>query len=121
MESTPTSLWIRRFSKLSSKIGSLFKCEALRPFGIVITPMSKKNMTFISPSQIDQIAKDEKLVVLRGFDQINRETFLEYCHSFPNRETLEWDFGPVMEMKETPGAKNYLFSREKVPFHWDGA
>ena len=26
-----------------------------------------------------------------------------------------------MELKESPDPKNYLFSRERVPFHWDGA
>lgn len=34
---------------------------------------------------------------------------------------LHWDFGPVMEMKLEEEAKNYLFSAEAVPFHWDGA
>ena len=31
------------------------------------------------------------------------------------------DFGQVMELKESQDPKNYLFSREAVPFHWDGA
>ena len=34
---------------------------------------------------------------------------------------LHWDFGPVMTMKHDPSARNYLFSDEAVPFHWDGA
>lgn len=34
---------------------------------------------------------------------------------------LHWDFGPVMTMKHDPAARNYLFSAEAVPFHWDGA
>lgn len=36
-------------------------------------------------------------------------------------ELLHWDFGPVMTMRFDPGAQNYLFSDEAVPFHWDGA
>lgn len=36
-------------------------------------------------------------------------------------ELLHWDFGPLMEMKFEMSAKNYLFSSEDVPFHWDGA
>lgn len=36
-------------------------------------------------------------------------------------DLLEWDFGAVMTMKLDPEAKNYLFSEEAVPFHWDGA
>ncbi len=60
------------------------------------------------------------LVLRRRFPTRTRGAFLDYCRSF-GRELLEWDFGPVMEMKEDPAAENYLFSREAVPFHWDGA
>lgn len=34
---------------------------------------------------------------------------------------LHWDFGPIMDMKFSSEAPNYLFSSEKVPLHWDGA
>lgn len=34
---------------------------------------------------------------------------------------LHWDFGPLMTMTYSSDAKNYLFSDESVPFHWDGA
>ncbi|MFY7992462.1 MAG: TauD/TfdA family dioxygenase [Bacteriovoracaceae bacterium] len=34
---------------------------------------------------------------------------------------LHWDFGPLMNMSYQTEAQNYLFSSEKVPFHWDGA
>lgn len=34
---------------------------------------------------------------------------------------LHWDFGPLMNMSYLSDAANYLFSAEKVPFHWDGA
>lgn len=34
---------------------------------------------------------------------------------------LYWDFGPLMTMAYSSDAKNYLFSDETVPFHWDGA
>lgn len=34
---------------------------------------------------------------------------------------LHWDFGPLMTMSYDREARNYLFSDEAVPFHWDGA
>ena len=34
---------------------------------------------------------------------------------------LHWDFGPIMDMKFSREAPNYLFSSQKVPLHWDGA
>ena len=36
-------------------------------------------------------------------------------------QILHWDFGPIMNMKFDPDAKNYLFSSQRVPLHWDGA
>lgn len=36
-------------------------------------------------------------------------------------QLLHWEFGPIMTMKYDSEAKNYLFSSEAVPFHWDGA
>lgn len=36
-------------------------------------------------------------------------------------QILHWDFGPIMNMKFDPEAKNYLFSSQRVPLHWDGA
>lgn len=38
-----------------------------------------------------------------------------------SEKILHWDFGPIMNMKMDINAKNYLFSSESVPFHWDGA
>lgn len=48
------------------------------------------------------------------------EELLEIAMSF-GTELLHWDFGPIMRMGFDREAKNYLFSAEEVPFHWDGA
>lgn len=50
----------------------------------------------------------------------NDESLLSFAKSFGS-ELLHWDFGPIMEMKFDREAKNYLFSDESVPLHWDGA
>lgn len=55
------------------------------------------------------------------------EELLKYAQSFSRQngeikdKLLHWDFGPIMTMAFDPEASNYLFSAEKVPFHWDGA
>lgn len=36
-------------------------------------------------------------------------------------QLLHWEFGPIMNMCFDPKASNYLFSKEAVPLHWDGA
>lgn len=100
---------------------SAFDLKSLEPFGVQISPRGAGTLGDLPPGLLEQAARDEKLVLLRGFAPIVRDDFLAYCRSFPGRSLLEWDFGPVMEMHEKPDVKNYLFSREAVPFHWDGA
>lgn len=34
---------------------------------------------------------------------------------------LAWEFGLINELKVNADINNYLYSNEKVPFHWDGA
>ena len=52
-------------------------------------------------------------------DGLTQDGFLDLARS--RGELLHWDFGPLMEMKYDQAAKNYLFSKGPVPFHWDGA
>jgi hypothetical protein len=87
----------------------------LWPFGIKVEPLGSTSLLDVDPQGLDRLAEGEKLVLLRGFDPLTREEFLDYCRSFPRRQLLEWDFGPVMEMRERPDPTNYLFSREAVP------
>lgn len=51
---------------------------------------------------------------------LNDESLLQFARSL-GTDVLCWDFGPIMEMKFDRDAKNYLFSDESVPLHWDGA
>lgn len=51
---------------------------------------------------------------------LNDESLLQFARSL-GTDLLYWDFGPIMEMKFDQNAKNYLFSDEVVPLHWDGA
>ncbi len=65
-----------------------------------------------------------KGIVCLENQSFNDQELLELAHTLSSRKDkalLEWDFGPIMEMKFSASAKNYLFSEEEVPFHWDGA
>ena len=59
--------------------------------------------------------------------QFNDEELLQWAeglsikHGSRTDKILHWDFGPIMNMKFDPNSPNYLFSQERVPFHWDGA
>jgi alpha-ketoglutarate-dependent taurine dioxygenase len=64
---------------------------------------------------------EHKLVVLRGFAMLSYDGFLAFARDFnPSSPLLEWPTGPVMDVTIRDDAANYLFSREGVPFHWDG-
>lgn len=65
--------------------------------------------------------KQEGLSLTRGLT-LTKDQMIDLGKKIsPHRELLEWDFGHLMEMKFDPHHKNYLFSEEKVPLHWDGA
>lgn len=65
----------------------------------------------------------EPLLVLRDFPRLSRDDLLAFCRSASSGDAdplLHWEFGPLMDLRVDDDAKNYLFSREPVPFHWDG-
>lgn len=95
--------------------------QTLNPFGLEITAKESLAVSALSPLYLEEMLKEHKLILLRGFETVTKEDLLGFCQNFPNRDLLQWSFGPVMEMHERPDPQNYLFSREKVPFHWDGA
>lgn len=97
------------------------KFTNLNPFGLKITAEAGDHLEDIQKSAFEEYLREHKVVVLRGFSKLDRNQFLSFCESIPQTKTLQWSFGPVMEMKEDPDPQNYLFSREHVPFHWDGA
>lgn len=63
------------------------------------------------------------MAIVRGQDPMERSELVKFALKLKPRpsQLLSWDFGEVMEMKVASESVNYLFSHEKVPFHWDGA
>jgi alpha-ketoglutarate-dependent taurine dioxygenase len=97
------------------------RLEKLNPFGVLVLAEQEATVRDVKPQTMNALIQEHKLVVLRGFKNFERDDFLSFCESVPGFKTLNWNFGPVMEMKESQDPQNYLFSREQVPFHWDGA
>ena len=98
-----------------------YRLERLEPFGLEIVARQDRDITRIAGTLLRSLLRAEKLVVFRGFAPLTREELVAFCSTYPSADFLNWESGPVMEMKVDPNAKNYLFSREEVPFHWDGA
>lgn len=100
------------------------KFKPLMPFGVEV-----QNYTG-SVEQIHQIREqvvESSLVLIRDVPTPSDEGLLELAENLSfktgslQNKVLHWDFGPIMRMHLDPNAKNYLFSDEEVPFHWDGA
>lgn len=93
------------------------KSNNLQPFGVELFSVS-------DIAGIRNTLLESSFVVFRNQDLTNSEllSLAEKLSFSPSAEKiLEWSFGPIMEMAYDPQAKNYLFSDEKVPYHWDGA
>jgi alpha-ketoglutarate-dependent taurine dioxygenase len=104
-----------------SQLRELYHVEEIRPFGLLVTARKHRDLSRLSGGLLEDLYSESPLVILRGFDPVEREGLLDFCLRYPRAELLHWDTGPVMEMTPTEEAKNYLFSREEVPLHWDGA
>ena len=92
------------------------------PFGVVREVASRHKPPPIV--ELLTLVEQHRLVIVRGLAPMGNEAFLTYCRSASSDGSdpcLHWEFGPIMELRPTPNAANYLFTREPVPFHWDGA
>ncbi|MGZ3650514.1 MAG: TauD/TfdA family dioxygenase [Bdellovibrionota bacterium] len=93
----------------------------MKPFGLLVQTQPGTTPADLRREDLLALVTDHKLVVVRGLTRFGREELLNLAATNPDRDLLQWNFGPVMEMKVDPQAQNYLFSREEVPVHWDGA
>lgn len=92
--------------------------KKLSPFGVEI---KASNLSQLSREETLALVTEHKLLLVRGLDPFSREDLLRFASIEGGTDLVQWDFGPVMEMKVDPSKPNYLFSTERVPFHWDGA
>ena len=97
------------------------RVRRLEPLGWCVEASAPAPVTSLEVETLVALLAREPVVLLRGYVPPTRDEMLRFCRRFPGEGILEWDFGPVMEMKVDPQAQNYLFTRERVPFHWDGA
>lgn len=99
--------------------------EKLKPFGVMVTPSGySQGLTIAAKTVIPELIKKEKLVLLRNFAPLAaKNDFLSLSRQVirGRNKLLYWDFGPLMELRVKRNNPNYIFSAEKVPFHWDGA
>lgn len=95
--------------------------KPLKPFGLAIEIKDQRDLETLTGETLLYLAKEHSLLILRGLRNFTPLELRNFALSFPNSSLLEWETGAIMEMKPKRDPSNYLFSREKVPFHWDGA
>lgn len=90
---------------------------SLKPFGLLL--QGSGNLAALEVSHLRTLVEEHRLVVLRGFDSLGKDVFIEYARTWG--PLLEWNFGEVLELEVADEPKNYLFTTGDVPLHWDGA
>lgn len=91
----------------------------MRPFGKIVQAEQGADVRRLPPDLLRRWTVESKVVVMRGFDLLDKEQLVDYCSNWG--EILTWDFGAVLDLVIHDDPSNYLFSRGDVPFHWDGA
>jgi alpha-ketoglutarate-dependent taurine dioxygenase len=84
----------------------------------------KFNQLNLRAHQIRQALTKNGLTILSGIASPSDTELTEFASLLSlqkDEKLLNWSFGPVMKMKFDAKARNYLFSSETVPLHWDGA
>jgi alpha-ketoglutarate-dependent taurine dioxygenase len=91
----------------------------LEPFGVIAEPFGAPcELGEVSTSQMESLAASHGVVVLRGVRAAKPPEMIAYCQRMG--PLLEWPFGYMLDVKVVPDTRNYLFTRDVVPFHWDG-
>ncbi len=92
----------------------------LIPFGVVVESKRQgADLRAVSVPVLKGWVDDHRVVVLRGFAPLAGPAMPQFCQRLG--ELLEWDFGAVNELRVQADARNYLYTNNAVPFHWDGA
>ncbi len=74
----------------------------------------------LSMKLVKKTLKEKNFFLQRELGIISDAQLINFSHQL-GHGPLKWDFGEIMLMQYKPNAKNYLYSREEVPLHWDGA
>lgn len=92
----------------------------LKPFGLLVEATTETaSILDLGYEAFDGWVREHRYVVLRGFGQLSKQDFALFGQQLG--EPLQWPFGAINELKVTSDPKNYIFTNNAVPLHWDGA
>lgn len=97
------------------------KESLLTPFGMKIE-LSSVTELMENRSYIFDIAHEHSFVIIRGLNSnLTENDFLEFSKNHGMNKAIQFNDRSIIDIKYIPESPNYLFSTEKVPFHFDGA
>jgi alpha-ketoglutarate-dependent taurine dioxygenase len=92
----------------------------LQPFGARMqADHPQSSPATLKAKALRNLVARHRLVVLRGFADLDKLGFVYFGRSFG--ELFEHEFGYLFELVVHENPKNYFFTSGRVPFHWDGA
>ena len=99
---------------------SLFEQQKVQPFGLVLNCKKGTSFTDLDVTELETLALKHRVLVLRGLDPWSRkEDMVDAVRAIGPLQS--WGFGGVHDLKVDPDAENYLYTKNAVPLHWDGA
>lgn len=100
--------------------GRLTDTVGLDPFGVLIqAPSTGVSAADLPVAPLRWLARDEHLVVLRGFDVFaEADELAAWCATWG--EIMMWPFGAVLDLVEAETPTDHIFDHSEVPLHWDG-
>lgn len=101
-------------------MNSTVKEIALHPVGALLKALKPGwSLLDIDCEQVMHNLSKYGLLVFRGFNLPDDKDFLLFSKQFG--ELLEWEFGPILELKINTNPANHIFTSARVELHWDGA
>lgn len=92
----------------------------LAPFGLCVHVDSLSAVLAQREYLLNQVI-EHGIVLIRGLSALTEQELVEFAANGNVDRLVHWAFGPVMNLQVDQAARNYLFTPENVPFHWDGA
>ena len=100
------------------------KFSTIVPFGTQIDCglsrlADKRSILDLDIKEIGRCLSETGLVLIRGHQIPSDQDFIAFAERLGS--ILQWEFGPILELKISPTPANHIFTSSRVELHWDGA
>lgn len=96
------------------------RLTTLSPFGVSIDVSGAEELNG-NARAIFELAHQHSLAIVKGAGVLAEDAFTSFVEELAGYEIVDFQGTKVINIKVDETSPNYIFSREKVPVHWDGA